>query len=274
MSHPTPTVRAVARITTFRFTALPDAESAAAFRRHMGARRFAYNECRRAVVAALAAKRIDPETEVPWTGYSLINRFNAWKKTEAAGRRFAVDSRGSAELVDVGLLWRGEVCAQVFEEAAVDLGRALAAFSASKKGERKGPRVGFPRVKKKGRAPGTFRLRNRISATGKSSIRLGEAGARSVSLPFVGTVALREDTRPLRRLLRPNARGSPRARICAASVREHRGRFVITISVVAPDLHPELRHGPGSSPDGFVGIDRGLRSYVVRRPQTAKKWPR
>ena len=33
-------------MTTFRFTAEPDAEGAAAFRRHMGARRFAYNECR------------------------------------------------------------------------------------------------------------------------------------------------------------------------------------------------------------------------------------
>jgi len=46
-------------MTTFRFTAEPDAKGAAAFRRHMGARRFAYNECRRAVVAALAAKRVD-----------------------------------------------------------------------------------------------------------------------------------------------------------------------------------------------------------------------
>ena len=177
MSHPIPTVGAVARMTTFRFTAEPDAEGAAAFRRHMGARRFAYNECRRAVVAAPAAKRVDPATVVPRSGYSLINWFNAWKKTEAAGRRFAVDSQGCAELVDLGLFWRNEVCAQVFEEAAVDLGRALAAFSASKKGQRKGARVGFPRAKKKGSAPGTFRLRSKVSPSGTPSIRLGEVGA-------------------------------------------------------------------------------------------------
>ena len=250
-------------MTTFRFTAEPDAEGAAAFARHMGARRFAYNECRQAVVAALAAKRIDPGTTVPWSGYSLINWFNTWKKTEAAGRRFAVDAQGNTELVDVGLSWRGEVCAQVFEEAAVDLGRALAAFSASKKGQRKGARVGFPRPKKKGRTPGTFRLRNKLSASGTPSIRLGEAGPRSLTLPFIGIVALREDTRALRRLLRPDRSGSPRARICAATVREHRGRFVITISVEAPDLHQKRRHGPGRSPEGFVGLDRGLRSYVV-----------
>ena len=264
-------VRAVARVTTFRFTAEPDAEGAAAFCRHMGARRFAYNECRRAVVAALAAKRIDPATAVPWSGFSLINWFNTWKKSEAEGRCFAVDAQGCAELVDVGLSWRAEVCAQVFEEAAVDLGRALAAFSASKKGERKGARVGFPRPKKKGRAPGTFRLRNKVSPSGTPSIRLGEAGARSLTLPFIGTVALREDTRALRRLLRPDATGSPRARIFAATVREHRGRFVITISVEAPDLHPERRHGPGLSQQGFVGIDRGLRSYVVAASADGKE---
>jgi putative transposase len=171
--------------------------------------------------------------------------------------------RSCAELVDVGLSWRREVCAQVFEEAAVDLGRALAAFSASKKGERRGARVGFPRVKKRSRAPGTFRLRSQVSRSGTPSIRVGENGARSVTLPFIGTVAVREDTRALRRLLRPESTGSPRARIRAASITEHRGRFVISLSVEAPDLHPERRHGPGRSSDGFVGIDRGLRTYVV-----------
>jgi len=257
-------------MTTFRFTAEPDAECAAALRRHMGARRFAYNECRRAVIAALVAKRSDPEIVVPWSGFSLINWFNAWKKTEAAGRRFAVDSLGCAELVDVGLSWRKEVSAQVFEEAAVDLGRALAAFSASK-GTGTGARVGFPRAKKKGRAPGTFRLRNKVSSSGSPSIRLGDAGPRSLTLPFIGIVALREDTRALRRLLRPDVTGSPRARICATSVREHRGRFVITISVEAPDLHPQRRHGPGRSAQGFVGIDRGLRAYVVAASADGKE---
>ena len=250
-------------MTTFRFTAEPDAKSAAAFRRHMGARRFAYNQCRRAVVAALAAKRVDPATVVPWSGYSLINWFNTWKKTEAAGRRFAVDTLGCAEVVDVGLSWRKEVCAQVFEEAAVDLGWTLAAFSASKKGERKGVPVGFPHAKKKGQARETFRLRNKPSSSGAPSIRLGGAEARSLTLPFIGVVAVRENTRALRRLLRSDATGSTRARICAATVRKHRGRFVITLSVEAPDLHPQRRHGPGHSPEGFVGIDRGLRSYIV-----------
>jgi len=58
-----------------------------------------------------------------------------------------------------GLSWRREVSQQVFEEAAVDCGRALAAWSDSLSGKRKGKRVGFPRFKKKTGAVASFRLR-------------------------------------------------------------------------------------------------------------------
>jgi putative transposase len=71
------------------------------------------------------------------------NAFNAWKKSAAAGRVFVVDAAGSAEVVATGLAWRNQVHPLVFEEAAVDLGRGLAAFSASRRGERPGRRVGF-----------------------------------------------------------------------------------------------------------------------------------
>ncbi|MFE9790075.1 hypothetical protein ACFYO7_32375 [Nocardia salmonicida] len=66
---------------------------------------------------------------MPWTGFDLINAFNTWKKTEAAGRVIVVDPDGTAEVVVTGLAWRTEVCQQVFEEAAVDCGHALKAFS-------------------------------------------------------------------------------------------------------------------------------------------------
>jgi len=49
----------------------------------------------------------------------------------------------------------------VFEEAAVDLGRALAAFSDSRSGTRMGPTIGFPKPKRKGRCKDSFRLRNK-----------------------------------------------------------------------------------------------------------------
>ena len=79
------------------------------------------------VKTALTQHRADPSVDVPWTGFDLINRFNAWKKTEDAGRLFAVDAAGVIATVITGLSWRHEIFQQVFEEAAVDCGRALAA---------------------------------------------------------------------------------------------------------------------------------------------------
>ncbi|WP_284762209.1 transposase [Arthrobacter sp. efr-133-R2A-63] len=56
---------------------------------------------------------------MPWSGFDLINAFNAWKRSDAAGRVFAVDGAGAVESVVTGLSWRTRVCQQVFEEAAL-----------------------------------------------------------------------------------------------------------------------------------------------------------
>ena len=111
------------------------------FARHAGAARFAYNQGLGAVKDALRARAGDPGVPVPWTGFDLINQFNTWKRSEAAGRTWAVDTGGTAELTGRGLPWRDQVCAQVFEEASVDLGHALRAYRASKLGTRRGRRV-------------------------------------------------------------------------------------------------------------------------------------
>jgi putative transposase len=78
------------------------------------------------VKTAVAQRKADPNVKVPWTGFDLINAFNAWKKTEDAGRVIAVDGDGAAEVAVTRLSWRRELCQQVFEEAAVDCARALA----------------------------------------------------------------------------------------------------------------------------------------------------
>jgi len=58
---------------------MPSGAQETAFVRHMGARRFAYNQCLAAVKDRLDTRRHDPKTPVPWTGYDLINHFNGWK---------------------------------------------------------------------------------------------------------------------------------------------------------------------------------------------------
>jgi len=61
------------------------------------------------VKTGLTQHRIDPAVKVPWTGFDLINTFNAWKKGENAGRVFVVDPDGMSEIVVTGLTWRGQV---------------------------------------------------------------------------------------------------------------------------------------------------------------------
>lgn len=191
----------MARYTTFRFCLDPTVEQSEVLARHGGASRFAFNQCLRMVKTALTGRKTDPSIAVPWTGFDLINAFNAWKKTADAGRVFTVDSTGVADTTVTGLPWRREVCQQVFEEAAVDLGKGLSAWSDSRCGKRKGKRVGFPRFKRKTGDIPSFRLRNKHPKGKPAAIRVGEHTPRSVTLPGIGPIRVHDDTRRLRRML-------------------------------------------------------------------------
>jgi putative transposase len=264
-----PLLREAMRHTTFRFALDPTPAQAAMLVRHAGASRFAFNECHRLVTDALAAKQTDPQVRVPWSGFDLINAFNAWKGSEAAGRVFVVARDGATTKKVTGLAWRHDVSAQVFEEAAVDLGHALAAYGRAKVGKGKGQRVGFPRRKRKGRCRDSFRLRNKQNRSGTSAIRIGELHPRSVTLPKLGTIRVHDDTRRLRRLLHPvdqidpdtgQPKVAPLARILFITCSRHGSRWYISLNVCAPEFHPERRHQPRLDDDssGFVGVDRGL----------------
>ena len=122
------------RHTTFRFALAPTPEQEEMLARHAGAARFAYNECLRLVGDALDAKRTSAKVKVPWSEFDLINALNVWKRSEVAGRIFVAAPGGVITKQVTGLVWRHEVCAQVFEQAAVDLGRALAASERAKSG--------------------------------------------------------------------------------------------------------------------------------------------
>ncbi|WP_446225550.1 RNA-guided endonuclease InsQ/TnpB family protein [Nocardia sp. IBHARD005] len=250
----------MSRHTAFRYCLDPTVEQQRALARHAGAARFAFNQSLRVVKTALAQRGTDSAHHVPWTGFDLINSFNAWKKTEAAGRILAVDSDGVAQIQTTGLAWRTQVCQQVFEESAVDCGRALAAFADSRTGKRKGPRVGFPHFKRKNASQSSFRLRNRQRNGGQAAIRVGDVTPRSVTLPGIGTIRVREDTRRLRRLV---VKG--RAKILHATVMFRAERWWISLTAQAADLHPTHRHPPRALHDqgSWVGIDLGLSTFAV-----------
>jgi putative transposase len=250
----------MARHTTFKFCLDPTVEQEEMFARHAGAARFAFNQCLRMVKTALTERRIDSTVRVPWTGFDLINAFNAWKKSEDAGRILVVDPDGVSEIVVTGVPWRDKVHQQVFEEAAVDCGRALSVWSDWRRSGRKGRQVGFPRFRKKTTNRQSFRLRNRHPKDCKPVIRVGEAHPRSVRLPGIGTVRVHDDTRRLRRMLTKG-----RAKILFATVSRHGGRWWVALNVEAADLHPDHHHParPDDDCDGWIGVDRGLSAFLV-----------
>jgi putative transposase len=296
------------RHTSFRFRLDPSVEQERVLSQHVGAARFAFNQALRlhkdASAAAgrgrgqdsssqVAARSVPdgehpdcgaPAVRVPWTGFDLINAFNAWKRSEAAGRRFIVNTTGTTGVEVTGLPWQDQVLAQVFEEACVDLGRGLKAVTDSRTGTRKGPKVGFPRFRKKSLTGGSFRVRNTVRR-GRPSVRIGdtsrgvgESSVRSVSLPKIGVLRVRECTRRLRRMIAKN-----RARILHVTVSRGANRWWISITVEAADLHPTMRHTPqlsagapahidvgqvdsestGHSEKSWVGVDRGLHALAV-----------
>jgi putative transposase len=251
----------MSRHTTFRFCLDPTVEQHDVLARHAGAARFAFNQCLRMVKTALTQRKTGPAIAVPWTGFDLINTFNGWKKTEDAGRVFTVDTTGETQIIVTGLPWRREVCQQVFEEAAVDCGRALAAWSDSRRGTRKGKRVGFPRFKKKTGAVPSFRLRNKHPKGRPAAIRVGDNNRpRSITLPGIGQIGVHDDTRRLRRML-----AKERAKILFATITHHAGRWWLSLNIEAADLYPAHQH-PARDPadeSGWVGIDRGLSAFLV-----------
>ena len=248
------------RHTSFRFCLDPSVEQEHVLSRHVGAARFAFNQALRLHKDARAVgppwragpgvwsggrRRTIPGSataqgcsRVPWTGFDLINAFNAWKRSEAAGRRFIVGTDGTTQVEVTGLVWRDQVVAQVFEEGAVDLGRGSKRANDSRTGYPKGPRVGLPRFKKKNPTGGSFRIRNNSGHREPPGIRVGDGRrARSVSLPKIGTLRVREDTRRLRRMI-----ANGRARILSVTVSRGANRWWIWITVEAADLHPAARH--------------------------------
>lgn len=251
----------MSRHTTFKFRLDPSAGQEEMLARHAGAARFAFNQCLRLVKVGLNRRQIESGVDVPWTGFDLINLFNAWKKSESAGRLFVVDGDGKAQIVATGLPWRDQVCQQVFEEAAVDLGKGLKAWSDARSGRRGADRVGFPRFKRKAAAAPSFRLRSRQAKGRRPTIRVGDdSRPRSVTLPWIGLIKVHDDTRRLRRMI-----GNGRARILFATVSLHGGKWWVSLNVEASDLHPARRHLVRDLADanGWVGIDRGLVAFAV-----------
>jgi len=204
----------------YRFALDPTPAQERALRSHVGASRFAWNW-------GLAKCLERYEAEGKWySGIGLHKLWNAEKKADPA------------------LAWWAENSKCSYQEAFRDLERALRDFVKSKKGQRAGRRVGFPRFKKRGKCRDSFRLVER-------SLRC--AGV-TVTLPKFGIIRTHESTRKLGRRLENGT-----ARILSATISRTAQRWFVSFTVEVERAMPERRARPGS----VVGIDLGVKTLLT-----------
>jgi putative transposase len=246
------------RACAFRFALDPTSEQEAVFWRYAGARRYAYNHHlarvrnnleQRAVEIEAGVAREDLTAGLSWSRFSFINEFNAWKTGRAADS--PVNDDGT-----VGLAWRDEVCADVFECASVDAATALKNWKESNTGARKGRRVGFPRFAARHRATPRFRLRSKAK-TGSSMHPVRCTGPKLLRLPTIGDVRVHGCTRRLRRMM-----AAGRFHPHSASVSYSKGRWWVSVQGVAAKFHHQRRSRAGRHARP-AGLDAGVKHLVV-----------
>ena len=140
----------------------------------------------------------------------------------------------------------------------MDAARSLENFSASRRGQRSGPSVGFPRFQAKGKVTPSFRVRNRAtSAQVSSSQPIRFTDPAHLRLPKIGTVKLCGPTRKVRRMI-----DAGRFHVYSATLTQRAGRWIVSLAGVAAEFHPAersrtIRHAIP------VGVDRGIISLCV-----------
>ena len=192
---------------------------------HAGAARFAYNAGLAHVKAALEAGE-KPE----WSYFSLINWWNANKDT------LAVDSDGvpwwrenSKEAANSGLRW---------------LADGLSNWAKSRKGKRKGRRVGFPKFKSKDRETPRF-------AYAISGLRTGaliEGDPKALWLPRIGRVHCFENV----------AARVDGAKVLSIAISRRAGRWYAALTVERDDQ--AVKKIPKG---GAVGVDLGIKALAT-----------
>jgi putative transposase len=258
------TGQVLSRAVTFQFALDPNATQNILLAKCAGARRFTVNHHLARAKANLDARSAErgtlcesgdpcePSTpSLSWAAFSFINEFNAWKNGGSDDSPVNEDSSR-------GLAWRHELPGDVFERASVDAAKALENFSASRRGERSGTRVGFPRFQAKGKVTPSFRLRNRATpghAPSSQPIRFTDPS--HLRLPKFGPVKLFGPTRKVRRMI-----DAGRFHIYSATLTQRAGRWTVSLTGVAAELHRAERSRT-SRHAVPVGVDRGITSLCV-----------
>lgn len=206
-----------------------------AFNSHAGASRFAYNSALHEVKELLEARQDDDSVEIPWNLYALRRWWNSSKDELAP--------------------WWAENSKEAYNSGLAALAAGLKNFSSSRKGQRKGQRLNFPRFKARNRGRKSFQY-----TTGA----FGVADPYGVKLPRIGRVHTHE---------RVDIRIAD-ATLKRVTVSESGGRWFASFTVERSDVARGTTAPKGTA----VGVDLGVARLatlstgeVVENPRHLKK---
>ena len=200
---------------------------------HAGAARFAFN-------AGLAhvKEAMDASEKPEWSYYSLVRWWNANKDMLAIG--------------DDGVPWWRENSKEAANSGLRSLAAALSNWSKSRRGARKGRRVGFPKFKAKDQAVPRF-------AYTTGSFGLIEGDPKALKLPRIGRVHCMENV----------AERVDGARVLRMTVSKRAGRWYASLTVERDT--PVAVCAPKG---GAVGIDLGVKTLATLSDGTVIENPR
>ena len=200
---------------------------------HAGAARFAFNAGLARVKEALDAGA-KPERSF----YSLRKWWNANKDALA--------------VCEDGVIWWGENSKEAYSSGLEALAKGLSNWAKSRKGQRKGKRVGFPRFRAKDRATPRF-------AYTTGAFGLIEGDPKALRLPKIGRVHCMEDV----------AERVDGARVLRMTVSRRAGRWYAALTVER-DIPTAARAPKG----GAVGVDLGIKTLATLSDGTVVDNPR
>lgn len=201
---------------------------------HAGAARFAYN-------AGLAHVKDMLENGEPpdWSHYALLRWWNANKDTLAVNP-------------DTGVVWWSQNSKEAYSRALRDLAQGLSNWSKSRKGQRKGRRVGFPRFKSKNTAMRFAYSTNFTAPTASDPYGL--------KLPRIGRVHCMENV----------YKRVDGARLVRVSVSYRAGCWYASLTV-----EREQPSSPAHTRErGAVGVDLGIKHLATLSDGTVIPNPR
>lgn len=204
---------------------------------HAGAARFAYN-------AGLAhvKEALDSGDPSDWSHYALLRWWNANKDELAVNQT-------------TGVVWWGQNSKEAYSMGLRDLAQGFSNWSKSRKGQRKGKRVGFPKFKTKNT---TMRF---AYSTGFTAPKASDPYG--LKLPRIGRVHCMENV----------YKRVDGARLIRISVSRRAGRWYASLTVEREPTAPAtvLASAPRC---GTVGVDLGVKNLATLSDGTVIPNPR